>query len=138
MSIHNPSDFPTAEASLARLFSGELSANPFPLFKQMRSMGALVPISLPAGPGTSQQAWMVTRWEEAVQVLKDHKRFSSDASSWGADIFFQQRAQSLSEGTALLGKSMVFVDEPDHRRLRNLVSKAFTPKYIQDLRPRIQ
>ncbi len=138
MSINNPSDFPTTEASISRFFSGELSANPFPLFKQMRSMGALVPISLPARPGTKQQAWMVTRWQEAVQVLKDHKRFSSDASSLGVDIFFQQGAQSLSEGAAIFGKSMLVVDEPDHLRLRGLVSKVFTPKYIEGLRPRIQ
>ncbi len=30
------------------------------------------------------------------------------------------------------------VDDPDHRCLRGLVSKAFTPKYIQGLRPQIQ
>jgi cytochrome P450 len=33
---------------------------------------------------------------------------------------------------------MVSVDEPDHRRLRLLVSKAFTPRYIESLRPHIQ
>ena len=30
------------------------------------------------------------------------------------------------------------VDEPDHRRLRTLVSKAFTPRYMESLRPRVQ
>jgi cytochrome P450 len=33
---------------------------------------------------------------------------------------------------------MLRVDEPDHRRLRGLVSKAFTPRYIAGLRPRVQ
>jgi cytochrome P450 len=33
---------------------------------------------------------------------------------------------------------MLSVDEPGHRRLRSLVSKAFTPRYIESLRPRIQ
>ena len=37
-----------------------------------------------------------------------------------------------------MGRSMISVDEPDHRRLRGLVSKAFTPKYIESLRPSIQ
>ena len=36
------------------------------------------------------------------------------------------------------GRSMISVDEPDHRRLRSLVSRAFTPRYIESLRPRIQ
>lgn len=33
---------------------------------------------------------------------------------------------------------MLSVDEPDHRRLRGLVSKAFTPRYMESLRPRVQ
>ena len=33
---------------------------------------------------------------------------------------------------------MLFVDEPDHRRLRGLVSKAFTPRFMESLRPRVQ
>jgi cytochrome P450 len=33
---------------------------------------------------------------------------------------------------------MVSVDEPDHSRLRGLVSKAFTPRFIESLRPHIQ
>jgi len=33
---------------------------------------------------------------------------------------------------------MISVDEPDHARLRGLVSKAFTPRFIEELRPHIQ
>lgn len=33
---------------------------------------------------------------------------------------------------------MLTVDEPDHRRLRGLVSKVFTPRYMESLRPRVQ
>ena len=33
---------------------------------------------------------------------------------------------------------MISVDDPDHKRLRGLVSKAFTPRYIEGLRPHIQ
>ena len=37
----------------------------------------------------------------------------------------------------LLAKVLLFMDAPDHTRLRGLISKAFTPRSIERLRPRI-
>ena len=113
------------------LFSEDFVANPFPLFAQLREVGAVV-----AAPfdieGSS--VWMVTRLEEAVQVLKNQS-FTVDASTISWDDNRPSPPRSLG---GILGQSMIAVDEPDHRRLRSLVSKVFTPKYIQSLRPRIQ
>ncbi len=64
----------TSEKAALSPFSGEnteLVTNPFALFAQMRSMGAVVPIPFPLA-GMDCQAWAVTRMEEVVQVLKDH------------------------------------------------------------------
>src|SRR5579859_1153704 len=119
-------------------FDPALSANPHPLFKQMRAMGSIVPI--PAGfmMGT-QQAWIVTQFEEAMQVLKD-RRFTVDATTIDPNLRpFGRMAESTSAApTFAQERTMINVDEPDHSRLRNLVSKAFTPRYIESLRPRIQ
>ena len=117
-------------------FGGQFSANPFPMFAQMRAMGAVVPVPFSFDP--SQKVWMVTRMEEAVQVLKD-KRFTVDSSLLpNTSEVLRQRAQRRDETPGLFGRSMISVDEPDHKRLRGLVSRAFTPKYIQSLRPSIQ
>src|ERR687894_677002 len=35
------------------------------------------------------------------------------------------------------GQFMLFLDPPDHTRIRSLVSRAFTPRYLQRLRPQI-
>src|SRR6266566_463098 len=123
---------PPPGASPFRFFDGQFAANPFPMLAQMRAMGAIVQVPLPYGDGT-YKAWMVTRMEEAVQVLKD-RRFTVDRSAVFGDPYRQQAAN----GPGFLGNSMISVDEPDHRRLRGLVSKAFTPKYIASLRPSIQ
>jgi len=112
--------------------SAELLENPFPMFALMRSMGAVFPIPFPIA-GIGSGAWVVTRMEEAVQVLKDHARFTVDASSIGLDGPFAQYTDS-----SFLAKTMISVDDPDHRRLRGLVSKVFTPRYIESLRPRVQ
>ena len=115
----------------AGLFSDEVIVNPFSLFAQLRETGAVVAVPFGVeGPSV----WMVTRLEEAVQVLKN-QLFTVDPST----ISLVDNQTSPSRGLrGLLGQSMIAVDEPDHLRLRSLVSKAFTPKYIQSLRPSIQ
>jgi cytochrome P450 len=121
--------------------SGELAESSFPLFAQLRSMGPIVPITFP--PGTGRRAWMVTRMEEAVQILKDHAHFTVDTRAISPDDPFKHKIADVTDTTNLpsffiLGGSMLTVDEPDHRRLRRLVSKAFTPRYIESLRPDVQ
>lgn len=134
---NNPLAQTTSSTDVASLFSGELSANPFPFFAQMRELGAVVPIPFPLG-GDSR-AWMVTRIEEAVRILKDHQHFTVDPRSPGATDLWRQRFAGTSNENALLGRSsMISVDEPDHRRLRGLVSKVFTPRYMESLRSRVQ
>ncbi len=121
------------------LFSNEFAANPFPLFAQLRSAGAVVAVPAPFGPG-APPVWIVTQLEEAVQVLKN-QLFTVDPSAISHDDEQLSSSQNLiEEGLqgGILGHSMIAVDEPDHRRLRSLVSKVFTPKYIQSLRPSIQ
>lgn len=116
--------------------SGE---NPFPLFAQIRAMGSV--IAIPSPFGGDRQAWMVTRLEEGVQVLKNHARFtvdqrSIDGNRSGRNTFVN--ADPSAPPTFFSGYSMLTVDDPDHRRLRGLVSKAFTPRYIEGLRPLVQ
>ncbi len=132
--MNNQSNNPAPEGASMNFFGPAFAENPFPAFTQMRSAGAVVPIPAPF-VGGEQQVWLVTRLEEAVQVLKD-RQFTVDMSKINGESATQQMRQS-GPGR-LLGQSMISVDEPDHRRLRGLVSKAFTPKYIQSLRPSIQ
>jgi cytochrome P450 len=82
---------------------------------------------------------MVTRMEEAVQVLKDHAHFTVDPESIGVNgLMGRNRSETSDAPTFFTSKTMLTVDDPDHRRLRMLVSKAFTPRYIESLRPRVQ
>lgn len=116
-------------------FFGEILKDPFPLFIQLRTMAAVMPMPFPTN-GT-QKAWMVTRLEETFQVLKDSERFTVNYTTASGGVT-SQYSQSESEDFASIGNSMLSVDGLDHRRLRGLVSKVFTPKYIQGLRPNIQ
>jgi cytochrome P450 len=137
----NTHDQTVPEQVMFGLFAGEspeLLANPFALLAQLRSMGAVVPVPSPFAEA-DRQAWAVTRMQEVVQVLKDHEHFTVDAHSLGVNSLLGQSSVEPSDApTFFTSKSMISVDEPDHRRLRLLVSKAFTPRYIEGLRPRVQ
>ncbi|MBW7459669.1 cytochrome P450, partial [Paenibacillus sepulcri] len=137
----NNSDQSVSKKAALSLFSGESDENPFSVFAQMRAMGPIISIPFPMG-GTDRQAWMVTRMEEAAQILKDHARFTVDASTIDGHSDIRQsigvNADPSAPPTFFTGKSMLSVDEPDHRRLRRLVSRVFTPRYMESLRPRVQ
>jgi cytochrome P450 len=79
--------------------------------------------------------WFVTRYEEVAAVLKDDKRIVRDQR---LALPPEQSQSPLAELSALIDSHMLNRDGPDHRRLRNLVSQAFTPRQIARLRPRIQ
>jgi len=135
MMHHSPAA--AASTSQPSLF-GLDPANPYPVFAQLRALGAVVPIPLPAAYWRGA-VWLVTRFDEAVQVLKD-PRFTVDASARDApDAPVGRPHTSSSSDIGIFGgRSMIDVDGVDHTRLRGLVSKAFTPRYIETLRPGIQ
>jgi cytochrome P450 len=126
----------TAEVTAISLFTGAHGDGLFPLFARLRSTGAVVPLS--GGLGGDGQAWVVTRMEEAVQVLLDSARFTVDPRSIAGEHPFGRGADGGDGQAGPFSQSMLTVDEPDHRRLRGLVSRAFTPRYMEDLRPRVQ
>ncbi|MGZ6390059.1 MAG: cytochrome P450 family protein [Ktedonobacterales bacterium] len=144
--MNNTPNQAVPEKAVFSLFSGddpEIVASPFALFAQLRSVGAVVPLPFPIAGSTDRQIWMVTRMEEAVQVLKDHAHFTVDSRGLGGNNPFlggrnTETGDPSNTPTFLTTKTMLTVDESDHRRLRLLVSKAFTPRYIDSLRPRVQ
>jgi cytochrome P450 len=75
-----------------------------------------------------QQCWQVLGHPETVAVLSDPAVFSSDLSALRPD---QDDLALFQRG------NFVNMDPPQHRKLRTLVSQAFTPKVVADLEPRI-
>ena len=73
--------------------------------------------------------WLLTRYEDCTAVLRNPTMSSAqrDAAPGEEPSLLQQ----------YLSKLMLFSDAPDHTRLRGLVSRAFTPRVVEELRPRI-
>lgn len=83
------------------------------------------------------QAWVLTRYADCLRVLRDHEAFSSDArraqGMVPAAITQQRAASPLGGEPTVLG-----TDPPGHTRLRGIVNRAFTPRAVEALRPRIE
>ena len=85
------------------------------------------------------QGWIVTRHQGIVDVLHDAARFSSNRMGYLDAHASTEKRQSLAEYFAMLSRWLVFIDPPDHTRLRLLLQKAsFTPRQLLSWRPRIQ
>ncbi|MFD0304436.1 cytochrome P450 [Streptomyces sp. NPDC127119] len=95
--------------------------------------GPVVPVALPE----DVRAWAAMSAEAAQTVLDAHPDLSSDPRHWGA-----YTRGEIPAGWPLLnlivGESMLNADGVDHRRLRRLVSHAFTPRRIDAFAPRIR
>src|SRR5438552_428345 len=83
--------------------------------------------------------WLLTRYDDIVAVLRDPRSSSDSRNSqeWAALLEANGGKAPFGETFDAL-RPFLFLDPPDHTRLRGLVSKAFTPKVIEGLRPRIQ
>lgn len=117
------------------LLAQETRRNLAAFFARLREQGPLVFVPDFGGMGG---AWIVTRYDDAVALLKD-PRLTKDARKLLLPEDGQKSAEEYSLRSLLpVEQSMLMVDPPDHTRLRALVSKAFTPRMIEQLRPRIQ
>ena len=104
--------------------------DPFPVYDEVRRRGPVHRVTLADGHG----AWLVVGYDEARLALND-ARLSKDMLA-AMDSGDAVVAEGLP-GRAF-ARHMLSVDPPDHSRLRGLVSKAFTPRRVEELRPAVQ
>jgi cytochrome P450 len=84
------------------------------------------------------EVWVVFRYDDIVSILRDSSlsvQVDNATPTARMQMFAEQAPAEAQERGA---HSILNVDPPDHTRLRRLVSKAFTPKMVHELRPRIQ
>src|SRR5215218_9972325 len=114
------------------LASPRFKANPYPFYARLRAEAPVWRTTLRDG----RTAWLVTRYEDVAKVLK-YDTFAKDKLN---AMDPEQRAKTPWVPGFLkpLERNMLDLDEPDHARLRALVSKAFTPRLIERLRGRIE
>ena len=110
-------------------FTPEAQADPYPLYRSLREAD-------PVHHSELMDLWVLTRHEDVSFVLKDD-RFSADRRK-STNLLVTQARKMQEEGPFAQANTMLSADPPEHTRLRGLVSKAFTPRRIEEMRPHIQ
>ncbi|MBI1845065.1 MAG: cytochrome P450 [Actinobacteria bacterium] len=103
-------------------FDPAVIANPFPYYDELHRHGPVVRNDL-------MGAWMVAGHEAALSVLKRPEDFSST----GITQMATDRVDAFGGAATMLNS-----DPPDHERLRGVVQRAFTPRALARLEPRIE
>jgi cytochrome P450 len=114
------------------LYTDAFRADTYATFARMREQD---PVLCQPGLDGETPIWWVTRYGDAEAVLLDDERFVRDPR---LALPPEQLRSELPEFVAFIDSNMLNRDGEDHRRLRRLVSKAFTPRMVEQLRPRIQ
>jgi cytochrome P450 len=115
---------------MSGLFSPEFFADPYPYYARLREA--------PAAPYDERMGWMITRYEDIRALARNgclsRAKFEAERLGGLSDAVCSA-ARPITDG---LNREMMRRDPPAHTRLRGLVSKAFTVRIVEQLRPRIQ
>lgn len=114
------------------LLSDEAINRPFAFYASLRE-------SDPVHYNPQWGGWVITRYDDVNRAFRNSDDFSVNrmAGPWGQNEDLEEPS-SRAKLLKILAKWMVFNDQPDHKRLRGLVGRAFTPKRIEQLRPQAQ
>ena len=116
-----------ASLSLYQLLDPETRACPYPLYRRLQEQD-------PVHWDVYLHAWVVTRYEDVVTVL----RTCSAARSPRAEHLSELGLAELNPIAQLMVRQMLFMDPPEHTRLRALAAAAFTPSRVAALQSHIQ
>jgi hypothetical protein len=106
------------------LLRPDVLADPYPLFRRLRQED-------PVHEDPEGRGWMVSRYDDIAKVLAD-RRFSAQRT-----LSMREGQDTSSAVQAALARQMLFLDPPDHTRLRGLFTKAFTPQRMEALKPQV-
>ncbi len=115
------------------LISDEFLRDPYPTLRQLQT-------EAPVYWSESVGGWIITRYDDVLITFRDVMHFSNEGRLGRAVEYLppEQRANFGAFENHYATKSLLHSDPPDHTRLRALVNKAFTPRVVEAMRPRIQ
>src|SRR5262245_39954630 len=108
--------------------SPEFQADPYPAYHALRAFDPVHYLDLP-GPDLPG-GWVPSRDADGGAGLRD-ERFSARKT----EMLHPEPGGPLEQ---IIRRGLRVIDPPDHARIRTLVTKAFTPRVIEQLRPRIR
>jgi cytochrome P450 len=117
-----PGSRPESEPPGLSWASPEFGVDPYPAIQERRGEGVVY--------DHVSEGWIALRYPEVVELLRDPRYAKDPRKALDGPYTRVQRAMA--------GSSMMFMDDPDRKRVRGLMSRAFTRRRVADMRPEIQ
>ncbi len=115
------------------LVSQDFMEDPYPILRQLREED-------PVHWSDSIGGWILTRYDDMATTFKDVGHFSNEGRLGKAVEYLpaESRAEFKAFEDHYRQKSLIHSDPPDHTRFRGLITKAFTPRVVESMRPRMR
>jgi len=79
------------------------------------------------------RGWMITRYEDVTEGFKDNRMTANRLKRYRETRLTEEQQGTIGRSIELLENWMVFQDDPEHRRLKGIVMKAFTPQMVRKM-----
>jgi cytochrome P450 len=126
--VGSVTDATSAEAVFFNPFEPGFTAWPYDQYRRLREHEPV--------HRTPLGSWNLSRYADVVRILRDPTLSVEQANA--TPLPGMEELREMAGDRSRGARAMLNLDPPDHDRLRRLVSKAFTPKTVQGLRPRVQ
>ncbi|GGQ62297.1 cytochrome P450 [Kitasatospora griseola] len=113
-------------------WSAEFVAHPYPAYAALREQSPVVHFE-------PSDQWLVSRYADVNALLRDRRLGRTFTHRFSHEEFGQPAPNPAHEPFHTLNDyGLLDLEGPDHTRIRRLVSKAFTPRMVESLRPTVQ
>src|SRR6202035_2280012 len=115
------------------VFSDEVVQNPYPTYARMHEEGPLHYVEV----ASKWAVWSIFGHAECSAIAKDPRLSAKRAQQMLLPLPLSRQAE-FSELARMLSLWLIFMDPPEHSRLRKLLNKGFAPAAIEALRPQVE
>lgn len=115
------------------IFDEEILQNPYPTYARLHDEGPLHYLDV----GGKWAVWSIISHAECSSIAKD-PRLSAKRAQQMLLPLPRSRQSEFSELARMMGLWLIFMDPPEHTRLRKLLNKGFSPAAVEGLRPQVE
>jgi len=115
------------------VFSDEILQDPYPTYARLHEEGPLHYLDV----GSKWAVWSIVSHAECASIAKDTRLSAKRAQQMLLPLPLSRQAE-FSELARMLGLWLIFMDAPEHTRLRKLLNKGFSSAAIEGLRPQVE
>jgi cytochrome P450 len=117
----------------AIVFSDEVLQDPYPIYARLHEEGPLHYLDV----GSKWPVWSIVSHAECSSIAKDPRLSAKRAQQMLLSLPLSRQSE-FGELARMLGLWLIFMDPPEHTRLRKLLNKGFSAAAVEGLRPQVE